>query len=88
MSCHKTKKIYEEMCEYLGEDLDHPMCKQLKKHVENCPDCKNYLDSIKKSIILFKKASSDKEVPEDKLKGLLNKLKESGRGKIGKNSSC
>ncbi len=88
MSCHKTKRIYEEMCEYLGEDLNHPMCKELKEHVDRCPDCKNYLESIKKTVILYKGASKDEEVPKEKLNILLNKIKNSRMKKNGKNSDC
>jgi len=88
MSCHKSKKIYEEMCEYLGEDLDHPMCKALKDHVDQCPDCKNYIESIKKAVILFKDASQEKEVPREKLNLLMEKIKKSRIAKNGQNSNC
>jgi len=84
----RLKRARMYLKEYLGEDLNHPMCKELKDHVDQCPDCKNYLESIKKTVILYKGASQEEEVPKEKLNLLLNKIKNSRMKKEGKDFNC
>lgn len=53
---HKLpEKTFREICDYLGGDLDAPACKEVKKHLESCPDCNEYIESIKKTVALYQK---------------------------------
>ncbi|MFC1554894.1 anti-sigma factor family protein [candidate division KSB1 bacterium] len=71
MEC--VKKI-EEICNKLGEDLDSEKCRELKKHLEHCPKCCAYVDTLKKTVEIYKILPSE-EVPEDIHKNLLKVLK-------------
>jgi len=51
MTCKKT---YRFICDNLDEHLNSPRCRQIKRHLEGCPDCRAYLDSIKKTVTLYK----------------------------------
>ncbi len=51
MTCKKT---YRYICDNLDERLDSPRCRQIRQHLENCPKCRAYLDSIKKTVALYK----------------------------------
>ena len=48
------KKYLLEMCEKVDRDLTSPTCKKLREHLESCPDCAAYYDSLKKTIILYR----------------------------------
>jgi len=50
----KCKQVYHYICDNLDADIDSPRCRQLKRHLEACPDCAAYLDSLKKTVLLYK----------------------------------
>lgn len=74
MKNHK-KKVLDELCNYLGQDLNHPMCQELIQHVRECPDCKFYLDTVKMTVNLFRETHPTTPVPENVKKDLIKSLK-------------
>jgi predicted anti-sigma-YlaC factor YlaD len=50
----KCKSVYKHICENLDADINSPKCRAIKKHLASCPDCSAYLDSLKKTILLYK----------------------------------
>lgn len=77
MSHHKDhgKKIINELCNYLGQDLDHPMCKELIQHVSDCPECKFYLDTVKMTVNIFRDTHISEPVPDQVKEKLYKSLK-------------
>ena len=73
MKEHKKKTVHE-ICNYLGQDLDNPMCKELIQHLKECPDCQFYLETVKLTVNLFRETHPAKPVPEDLKKKLLTSL--------------
>ena len=57
------RKVYRHICENLDQNLDSPQCREIKKHLESCPDCLAYLDSLKKTI-RFYRAMPEPKLPE------------------------
>jgi hypothetical protein len=51
----KCKGVYKYICENLDANVNSPKCRAIKKHLDACPDCAAYLDSLKKTILLFKR---------------------------------
>lgn len=72
------KKIIDELCHYLGQDLDQPMCKELMQHVEECPECRIYLDTIKMTVSLYREAYHSQTIPQEAKEKLLKTLKLTG----------
>ncbi len=70
-----SKRIINELCNYLGQDLNHPMCKELLRHVEECPDCRIYLDTIKMTVNLYRKTHQNQPVPDNVKESLFKSLK-------------
>lgn len=70
-----SKRIIKELCNYLGQDLDHPMCKELIQHVEECPECRMYLDTIKMTISLYRQTYESQPVPDRVKEELIKTLK-------------
>ncbi len=46
--------VVQHLCGDLDEKIDSPACRALKKHLEECPNCTAYLDSLKKTITLYR----------------------------------
>lgn len=53
MNC---RSVYRYICEHLDADINSPKCRSIKKHLDGCTDCAAYLDSLKKTILLYKHA--------------------------------
>ena len=50
-------QVLDFICEQFGEDDDSERCRAVKKHLENCPDCSSYCDSMEKMIGLYRAAA-------------------------------
>ena len=48
--CHD---VLNHICEELDTRLTSAKCRELKRHLEKCPNCTAYLDSLRKTIILY-----------------------------------
>ena len=49
------KDVMSHICDSLGEDLDSPKCVNIKDHLESCPNCQKYFDSVDSTIKFYKK---------------------------------
>jgi len=48
------KDIYLHLCENLDSKLDSEECRRLREHIETCDNCIALLDSLKKTVYLYK----------------------------------
>ncbi len=46
------------LCENLTEGLNTARCRALKRHLAQCPNCTAYLDSLRKTVYLYKAHSN------------------------------
>ena len=58
------KKHFKRISEYLDGELDDRACKEIEENLEKCPECLEYLNSLKKSIRLCKETGEEK-MPAD-----------------------
>ncbi|MBI4810802.1 MAG: hypothetical protein HY800_05055 [Ignavibacteriales bacterium] len=61
------KDVYNQICNNLDQKLDSPQCLKIKRHLEDCPNCAAYLDSLKKTITLYR------EYPKPQVPGTFHK---------------
>jgi anti-sigma factor RsiW len=50
----KCTEVYQHICENLDQDMNSPRCREIKKHMSHCPDCTAYLDSLRKTVSLYR----------------------------------
>jgi predicted anti-sigma-YlaC factor YlaD len=74
MNSPMHKEVYKQICDFMGEDLDAPVCKEVAEHLESCPKCKVYLDTVKKTVTICQETEKEKELPQDIKKRLFNVL--------------
>ncbi|OGP98815.1 MAG: hypothetical protein A2Z51_10510 [Deltaproteobacteria bacterium RBG_19FT_COMBO_52_11] len=55
----KCQEILERLSEYLDGELDPKLCQDLERHMEDCHPCLLFVDSLKKTIPLYKYASCE-----------------------------
>lgn len=66
------KEVLSHVCENIGEPDDSPLCLAIQDHLENCKGCKDFKDSLQKTIELYK--NYNVEFPESAHKKLLECL--------------
>jgi mycothiol system anti-sigma-R factor len=69
------KKYFERISEYLDGELDNEICHEIENHLKECPECRECLDSLKKTIQLCKEAGKE-AMPSDIRKRLRSNLKQ------------
>ena len=67
-------EIIDHICEELDTKISSAKCREIKRHLSRCPNCTAYLDSLKKTIRLYK-TYPDKKVPQKTRKQLFAVLK-------------
>jgi hypothetical protein len=65
--------MVKNICDSLGESSNSPRCRALKLHLEKCPDCREYLRSVRDTIRLYKGYPIPRITPKTRRK-LLRKL--------------
>ncbi|MBN1464432.1 hypothetical protein JXA02_01635 [candidate division KSB1 bacterium] len=71
MDC--CEKMLQQVCDELAEDINSELCEKLKKHLENCQDCREQVESMRSTVNLFQ-CLKDKKVPRDIHERLLKLL--------------
>ena len=67
------KEVMRYVCECLAQDTSSKKCLDLKEHLDNCEDCKEYFQSVKLTIDCYQKYNV--EIPENAHKKLMDFLK-------------
>ncbi len=57
------RKIVKQICDFIGEDIDAPVCKEVADHLAACPSCQAQFDSIKKTVTLYRQAEQTTTLP-------------------------
>jgi predicted anti-sigma-YlaC factor YlaD len=65
MESPKHQNIYNQICDFMGEDLDAPACKEVADHLASCPKCKVYFDTVRKTVTLCQEIEKVEKVPAD-----------------------
>lgn len=55
--------VLEYLCTQFGDDPNTERCQAVKRHLDNCPDCEKYCQSLEKMIALYR-ASAPQFSPE------------------------
>lgn len=50
----KCREVAKHICDNLDSQLDTPRCREIRKHIHDCPNCYAYLDSVKKTVRLYR----------------------------------
>ncbi|MDH3973692.1 MAG: zf-HC2 domain-containing protein [Deltaproteobacteria bacterium] len=65
----KCKDLFGKMSEYLDGEMDLAMIEEAERHIGHCTECKETLDTFRKSVALIKRTKT-KKLPHDDRKRL------------------
>jgi len=46
--------VWENLSDFIDEDQREELCQAIREHLSQCPDCRVYVDKVKKTIFLYK----------------------------------
>lgn len=62
---HPTcREMLEQLSSYIDGELPAALCVELEAHLAECPDCRVMVDTMRKTIVLYR-AQSPGELPAD-----------------------
>lgn len=62
------KKIFRHVCDNLDGRLDSEACREIRRHLEGCPDCLRYLESLMATVTLYRRYPEPRLSPRAKKK--------------------
>ncbi len=63
LSC---QEILENLSAYIDAELDPSLCAEIEAHMEGCNPCVAFLNTLKKTVILYKYSGcAEEEVPQE-----------------------
>ncbi len=60
---HKDR--IKEICDIMGKDIDDSSCQEVLQHIEHCPSCKVYYDTLKKTVFLCQENDCLEKLPDE-----------------------
>jgi predicted anti-sigma-YlaC factor YlaD len=55
-------QVLDQLGDYLDEEARAELCRAIEEHLKQCRDCRVYVDTVKKTIVLYQ-ADSKVELP-------------------------
>ncbi|MHB8766210.1 MAG: anti-sigma factor family protein [Deferrisomatales bacterium] len=80
MSC---REILESLSLYIDAELDPSLCQEIESHMEGCNPCVAFLNTLKKTVVLYKYRGLEEPVPQEVHIDLHRFLREQCLGKEG-----
>lgn len=68
------KKHFERISEFLDGELEEPLCEEIQKHLETCPECRRCVESLKRTVDVLKRTPRE-AIPEDTKERLRESLR-------------
>jgi mycothiol system anti-sigma-R factor len=70
MSAHEhgpgCRDLAARLSEYLDQEIDPGACAEIEEHLDDCPPCRDFLESLRRTVGLVREAASSAEaIPED-----------------------
>lgn len=58
-------ELIHELSDYIDGVAAPAICQEIERHLQECPDCKVMVDTLEKTITLYREREEDNELPED-----------------------
>jgi len=71
---HHCKRMTSVFSDYLDHRLRKQLCQRLEMHLTECPDCKMYFDTLKRTVTLYRTLEQE-PLPKEAEKRLFATIK-------------
>lgn len=62
MSC---REILDSLSAYIDAELDPSLCEEIEHHMKGCNPCVAFLNTLKKTVVLYRCSREDETVPDE-----------------------
>jgi anti-sigma factor (TIGR02949 family) len=62
LSC---REILDHLSAYIDEELDVSLCEEIQRHMEGCNPCIAFLNTLKKTVVLYRSCAGQDPMPEE-----------------------
>ena len=76
----KCPDLIHELSDYIDGLADPTICAEIERHLQDCQDCKVMVDTLRKTITLYREREQEASLPTDVRKRLYHVLDLSERG--------
>ena len=76
----KCPDLINELSDYIDELADPTICAEIERHLQHCPDCKVMVDTLRKTITLYREREDESSLPPDVRRRLYHVLDLSEQG--------
>lgn len=68
------RHLLESLSDYVDGELEEQLCAELERHLESCENCQIVVDTLRRTVSLYKVINAESEMPEDVRKRLYHRL--------------
>jgi predicted anti-sigma-YlaC factor YlaD len=65
MEEHNCRYLLDSLSDYIDGDAAVEVCAEIERHLDDCENCRIVVDSLRKTVYLYRAASGEPEVPQD-----------------------
>jgi anti-sigma factor RsiW len=58
------REILASLSEYIDAELDPSLCEEIEAHMAGCSPCVAFLNTLKKTVVLYRNCGEDREIPQ------------------------
>ena len=73
LSC---REILDNLSSYIDAELDPSLCEEIERHMAGCNPCVAFLNTLKKTVVLYRSCGEQDDVPQKVHIDLHNFLRE------------
>ncbi|WP_299027620.1 zf-HC2 domain-containing protein [uncultured Thermanaerothrix sp.] len=70
----KCQALLSQLSEYVDGSLDPRLCKVLERHLKTCKNCRVVLNTMRKTIDLYRTVGESEEMPSEVRERLFHRL--------------
>jgi anti-sigma factor RsiW len=59
-----SRELLSALCDYVDGELEPALCAKLEAHLAECPDCRVLVDTLRRTIVLYR-TQSRPAVPDE-----------------------
>lgn len=66
--------LLASLSDYVDGNLSEALCREIERHMAECPDCRVVVDTLKRTIYLYHQSAASTDMPADVRERLFRRL--------------
>ena len=64
-SKHSCRNLLASLSDYVDGELGEELCAEIERHMSSCQNCQIVVDTLRKTIYLYRSTTSQPDIPPD-----------------------